>query len=399
MAGLQSQTCGLPSLLARCDLQGRSVHSDRGLRHIPSGEVRTSLARSSGHRDRPKRNQYPVHGTTEAQVQAEQSPGPPTLDRPHRGVEEHLRPDRLHGVLHHLEDPDAGLAALRDVLKPEGALHLMLYAPYGRAGIYMLQEFCRKLGIHATDAEIRDLIAALRLLPPGHPLETLLRVAPDFQHEAALADALLHPQDRAYSVPQFFAFLGRANLKFGRWTKQAPYSAHCGVMAHIPQNSRLTKLSMPDQHAAVELFRGTMVRHSAIVYRDHAATSSSQLITFTGTAWMQYVPLRMPETVCILERLPPGASAVLINRTHTYTDLYLPINAFEKRLYDAIDGSHSIDAILQATLTPSQSEEQIDLARAFFERLWWWDQVVFDTSAIQTTLLHSDDGRISLHRT
>ena len=48
------------------------------------------------------------------------------------------------GVLHHLADPDAGLKALRGVLKPDGALHLMVYAPYGRAGIYMLQEFCRR---------------------------------------------------------------------------------------------------------------------------------------------------------------------------------------------------------------------------------------------------------------
>jgi 2-polyprenyl-3-methyl-5-hydroxy-6-metoxy-1,4-benzoquinol methylase len=33
------------------------------------------------------------------------------------------------GVLHHLADPDAGLKALRDVLKPDGAMHLMVYAP------------------------------------------------------------------------------------------------------------------------------------------------------------------------------------------------------------------------------------------------------------------------------
>jgi len=68
-------------------------------------------------------------------------------------------------VLHHLADPDAGLSALRGMLKPEGAMHLMVYAPYGRAGIYMLQEFCRRVGIHAADADIRDLIAALRALP------------------------------------------------------------------------------------------------------------------------------------------------------------------------------------------------------------------------------------------
>ena len=83
------------------------------------------------------------------------------------------------GVLHHLAEPDAGLSALRGVLKPDGgAMHLMVYAPYGRTGIYMLQEFCRRIGIHANDEEIRDLIATLTALPPGHPLENLAARAP-----------------------------------------------------------------------------------------------------------------------------------------------------------------------------------------------------------------------------
>ena len=43
------------------------------------------------------------------------------------------------GVLHHLPDPDDGLRALRDVLRPGGAMRLMVYARYGRAGIYMMQ--------------------------------------------------------------------------------------------------------------------------------------------------------------------------------------------------------------------------------------------------------------------
>jgi SAM-dependent methyltransferase len=56
------------------------------------------------------------------------------------------------GVLHHLPDPDAGLRALHDVLKPNGALNVMVYAPYGRAGVYMLQDYCRRLGVGSGDA-------------------------------------------------------------------------------------------------------------------------------------------------------------------------------------------------------------------------------------------------------
>ena len=283
------------------------------------------------------------------------------------------------GVLHHLADPDAGLAALRGVLEQDGAMHLMVYAPYGRTGIYMLQEFCKRIGIHATDEGIGDLIAALRALPPGHPLENQLREAPDFRQEAALADALLHPQDRAYSVPQLFDFVERGRLTFGRWVKQASYSPRCGAMAQIPQASRIGQLSLAEQYAAVELFRGTMARHSVIVYRDDCS-GVSQPITFTGDAWLQYVPIRMSETICVQERLPPGAAAVLINRNHTYTDLLVTIGSTEKRLFDAIDGNRTIGDILNKTTPSSQVQSQRDMARTFFERLWWHDQVVFDAS-------------------
>jgi SAM-dependent methyltransferase len=284
------------------------------------------------------------------------------------------------GVLHHLPDPDAGLKALRGALKPGAAMHLMVYAPYGRTGVYMLQEFCRRLGIQATDEGIRDLIAALGVLPAGHPLANLLREAPDFRQEAALADALLHPQDRAYSVPQLLDFIKEGGLTFGRWVRQAPYMAQCGVLAHIPQAPRMARLSPVEQYAAAELFRGAMVRHSVIVYADDGRPDGRQRISFAGDAWLGFVPIRMPETSCVQERLPPGAAAVLINQTHTDRDLYLPINAAEKHLFDAIDGTRSIGDIVQRGSSSPQQPPGLGAARGFFERLWRYDQVVFDIS-------------------
>jgi 2-polyprenyl-3-methyl-5-hydroxy-6-metoxy-1,4-benzoquinol methylase len=279
------------------------------------------------------------------------------------------------GVLHHLADPDAGLKALRGVLKPDGAMHLMVYAPYGRTGIYMLQDFCRRIGIHATDEGIRELICALGALPAGHPLENLLREAPDFRHQAALADALLHPQDRAYSVPQLFEFLKRGGLAFGRWVKQAPYTPSCGIVANLPQASRITQLPLAERYAAAELFRGTMLRHSLVVYRKDRPGGMPP-VHFGGDAWLGYVPIRMSDTICIEERLPPGAAAVLINQTHTYKDLFMPIDSAEKCMFDAIDGDRCIGDIEDLT------NSQHDIVRSFFERLWQFDQVVFDASRL-----------------
>src|SRR5271170_8447630 len=276
------------------------------------------------------------------------------------------------GVLHHLPDPDAGLRALHDVLEPTGALNVIVYAPYGRAGVYMLQDYCRRLSVGGTETEIRDLAASLKALPPDHPVAPLLRTSPDFADRAGLADALLHPQDRAYSVPQLLGLLDRAGLAFGRWVRQAPYLPWCGALASTPHHSRLVGLTAEAQYAAIELFRGTMVRHSVVAYRKDRPTQCVT-VNFDGETWLGYTPIRLPDTLAVRERLPSEAVAVLINRNHTYGDLYLPIDARQERLLAAIDGERTIGEICR-------EQGDLRLARTFFQQLWRWDQVVFNTS-------------------
>jgi len=151
-------------------------------------------------------------------------------------------------------------------------------------------------------------------------------------------------------------------------------------MAHLRQASQIQQLPLEDQYAASELFRGTMLRHSVIAYRDDAPDNLKR-INLASDAWLNYVPVRMPDTVCVRERLPPGAVAVLINQSHTYRDIYLPIDATEMRLLDLIDGDRSLGDIADKALPRSPEGPRLNMVRAFFERLWWHDQVVFDTSA------------------
>jgi SAM-dependent methyltransferase len=278
------------------------------------------------------------------------------------------------GVLHHLADPDAGLRALRSVLTPEGAMYQMVYAPYGRAGVYMLQEYCRRLGIGTSDQEIHDLVATLEGLPQTHPLVSLLRGSRDARNADALADALLNPRDRSYSVPQLFDFIERNGLTLGRWYWQAPYLPQCGAIATTPHAKRLAALSEREQYAAVELWRGTMAAHSAIVYRSDAKEDDAR-IRFDDESWLRYVPVRLPWTQLVQERLPAGAAGVLLNRSHPYTDLILVISAREKRLFEAIDARRSIAEILDHV-----RESDRGRARGLFEKLWQYDQVVFDAS-------------------
>lgn len=279
------------------------------------------------------------------------------------------------GVLHHLADPDIGLRALRSVLVPDGAVHLMVYAAYGRAGIYMMQDYCRLLGISATEQELRDLGATVRALSPEHPIAGVARRAKDFTNPDALADALLHPQDRAYTVPQLYDWLKRCGLSFARWHEQAAYLPRCGAIAATPHGARLASLPAPLQHAAVELLRGTITKHSFIAYRDDSPVES-QPITFGGSAWRDYVPLPLPWIVCVQDKVPAGAAAVLINRAHTHPDLVLPITEVEARVFAAIDSERSIGDIVRNASAVTDAEQ----VRKFMERLWEHDQIVFDAT-------------------
>jgi SAM-dependent methyltransferase len=277
------------------------------------------------------------------------------------------------GVLHHLPDPDLGLRSLRNVLAPNGVIQLMVYAAYGRAGIYMMQDYCRLLAVRATEEELRDLGATIGALSPDHPIAAVARRAKDFRNPDALADAVLHPQDRAYTVPQLYAWLERCGLSFGRWLEQAPYLPQCGAIARMPHAARLASLAPPLQHAAIELLRGTMTKHSFIAFRDDRL-GESQPITFAGEAWRGWVPLRLPWTLCIRDRVPPGFAAVLINQAHIYPDLALPIDKAQERIFAAIDGKRCIDDILRG----NGGDEQ---ARRFIEQLWQYDQIVLDATS------------------
>jgi SAM-dependent methyltransferase len=279
------------------------------------------------------------------------------------------------GVLHHLPDPDEGLCHLREVLTPEGAMQIMVYASYGRAGIYMMQEYCRRLGIEASDQELRALGATLKCLPEDHPLGWMLYRFKDFTHPDALADALLHPQDRAYTVPQLYEWLDRCEMSFGRWLEQAPYLPQCGAIARTPHAERLSALSEPAQHAAAELFRGAITHHSFVAYRNDRA-KIAQPVRFMSEQWCNYVPVRLPWTTIVREQLPPGSVAVLLNPVHKHPDLVLPINTMEDRLCAQIDGKRTFGEI-------AQGYTQKDIAgrvQPFFEKLWQYDQIVVDAS-------------------
>eukprot|EP01037_Dinobryon_pediforme_P005721 gene5721-5784_t len=119
------------------------------------------------------------------------------------------------GVLHHLPDPLAGLACLVGALAEGGGMGLMVYAPHGRTGVYMLQEAMRLLAPE-SEAPAARLDVAKRVMR-NLPETAWLRLNTNFADhitggDAGLYDLLLNPRDQAYTVAQFAALLDHAGL-------------------------------------------------------------------------------------------------------------------------------------------------------------------------------------------
>jgi hypothetical protein len=126
----------------------------------------------------------------------------------------------------------------------------------------------------------------------------------------------------------------------------------------------------------MELWRGTLASHSVIVSRSDASRAWVNVRFDDQERWPPYVPVRLPGTLSVQERLPAGAAAVLLSRYHASPDLILVIDAQEKEMLDAVDGRSSIAKIVHRV----GGDRLLPHARALFEKLLWYDQVVFDSS-------------------
>ncbi|MCT0200746.1 methyltransferase [Synechococcus sp. CS-1325] len=120
------------------------------------------------------------------------------------------------GVLHHLREPEAGLAALADLLAPGGLLHLFLYADGGRWEIHRIQRALEALGVGADQEGLRLGRMLLADLPATHRLRLHheQRWALDTAADANFADMYLHPQETTYNLERLFRFVASADLEF-----------------------------------------------------------------------------------------------------------------------------------------------------------------------------------------
>lgn len=173
------------------------------------------------------------------------------------------------GVLHHLESSEAGLATLRDVLRPDGVILLMLYGKYGRRSVYDMQSLLREyLPANAGIAEkIRMTRALLAALPETNSFRRDqgrwdYEISPAGFGDAGLYDLLLHSQDRCFDVPELYALAGSAGLDILCFVdRAAAYRPETHLGAATGASALLQGLDVQHRQALAEIITGDLISH------------------------------------------------------------------------------------------------------------------------------------------
>ncbi|MFJ6023685.1 methyltransferase domain-containing protein [Brevundimonas sp. NPDC092305] len=116
------------------------------------------------------------------------------------------------GVLHHLERPEAGLAALVRVLAPGGVMRLALYSERGRALVKLAHQEIAARGLTPSPDDIRTFRNHVLALPADAPLAAL-RESDDFYSVSGCRDLLFHAREHRYKPLQLGELLAGAGLR------------------------------------------------------------------------------------------------------------------------------------------------------------------------------------------
>ncbi|MET0676174.1 MAG: class I SAM-dependent methyltransferase [Bradyrhizobium sp.] len=280
------------------------------------------------------------------------------------------------GVLHHLPDPDAGLKALADVLDPRGSMAIMLYGTAGRPGIYMVQDILRRLGAGRNAEGVRIARDLLKFIPPRHYLISATGKLPNDigkdAVDAGIVDMLLHPQDRAYAVPEVMQFVEAAGLAFFGWSDNALYCADRFLSGEMLE--RVLALPAAEQWAIVDNLAALNSRHDFFVRKPPSARF---LVRFDADEFLSYVP-----HVRSGVRLAGDANSLVLTRGSLEGEVITPISRSDALLLEQVDGNKRIADIMSHAMFERDSPEQkAASARAVFERMWRAGHLLFGRSA------------------
>jgi len=145
------------------------------------------------------------------------------------------------GVLHHMEDPERGMAELATLLKPGGLMKIALYSELSRSGFVVgTKNFLDAANIPTTDDGIREARKLLNELPDDHALKPVSK-AFDFFTTSMFRDLCMHVQEHRFTIPRIEKVLRALNLEFLGFVKLSP-EAEALYKSRYPQDPSMRDL-------------------------------------------------------------------------------------------------------------------------------------------------------------
>jgi SAM-dependent methyltransferase len=114
------------------------------------------------------------------------------------------------GVLHHMDDPQAGWRELLKLIKPNGLMQVGLYSAYARRDIVAARKMIAERGYRSTPEDIRRCRQDLLAGPTTFKFTTL----GDFFTTSECRDLLFHVHERQFTIPEIKAFIAQNDLNF-----------------------------------------------------------------------------------------------------------------------------------------------------------------------------------------
>ena len=296
------------------------------------------------------------------------------------------------GVLHHLEDPDAGLRALLAVLKDRGAMAIMVYGKYGRTGVYQMQSLMRLInqGISDTKTQITNTKEVLETIPTTNWFKRGEELIIDHKQygDTGIYDIFLHACDRAYTVGEVYEWFHDRHALHLEFTcnmrGRSVYLPEMVVGRTQPRFLNAVRtLPARQRHEIAELLGGTLITHTFYVTHTPDAKAAYGNPDHVPFFFCDATGEKLSEMIRRNKRSP-----LMVNHTATGLAMTVDPGKFGKSIVKYIDGKRQFDEIFSMV----RAEPEFHMSLPSDDELFLDFRSIFDClSAIDRILLRHRD--------